>query len=214
PPDFTNRTIFPSFASCPEVAGPDPSSSSSVSSALPTDWYLLAQVKDDMTINKPTLVLGDRDDSPFALVFNGLERDGVDFKARGLKKGATAVIPRAKRTPPRDETKRGFVSVEREHAGEVRGIPGPLKRVLEVGEGLRAWSNGGEGGEVCESCWEERGEGGGLLKCMGCGVVRYCSKVSFLDGPTCGCGDCQVKGWNAGHKTDCKIIKAIQAVWE
>src|SRR5438876_8453591 len=96
-PDFTNQTTFPTFSACPDH-NPPPSQQD--------DWFLLAQVKDDMTITKPTLVLTDRSGAPFALVFDGLDRDALDFKRLGLRKGNTAVIPGAVRTPPREEGKR------------------------------------------------------------------------------------------------------------
>lgn len=166
-PDFTNTTLFPTYAAIPETTTPDNDSQQE------EDWFLLAQIKDDMTIVKPTLVLSDRAGAPFALIFDGLARDALDFKALGLKKGCTAVVPRARRTPPREEGKRGFVSVPRGKAGEVRAIPAGLERVLEVGGRMRA----GEG-EGCEVCGKE-GDGG-LKRCEGCRGVRYCGKVSFF----------------------------------
>lgn len=121
-----------------------------------------------MTINKPTLVLTDRDTSPFALVFEGLGRDELDLKGLGFKKGHTAIIPNARRTRPADETKRGFVQIEKGGAGSVRAVPAPLARVLEVGGKVR--------GDTCDACGE-RGEKG-LKSCTGCERVGYCSKVS------------------------------------
>lgn len=172
-PDFSNTAHFPTFLTIPEQDRDAPSSSSS-SPSLPrgvTAWHLLAQVKDNMTINKPTLVLADRDGSPFALVFEGLERDGLDLRGLGFRKGCTAVIPNAVRTRPAAEGKRGFVRVDREHAGAVRAIPGPLERVLELGGKAR--------GDGCEACGG-RGEEG-LRSCTGCERVGYCSKVSLFE---------------------------------
>ncbi|KAK0651564.1 hypothetical protein B0T16DRAFT_454018 [Cercophora newfieldiana] len=136
-PDFSDPSLFPTFGTCPE----DPSPSST--------YYLLGQIKDDMTITKPTLILLDKDSSPFALVFDNLDRDGVDFKKAGLKKGCTAVIPNGRKVPPKEEGKRGFVSVDGARAGEVKGIPGALGRVVDVGRALRARE--GEEGR-CEGC--------------------------------------------------------------
>lgn len=169
--DFSDQTLFPTFETCP--------TSSSSPSAPEEEWYLLAQVKDDMTITKPTLVLTDRSNAPFALVFDGLDRDGLDFKSLGLKKGCTAVIPRAVRTPPKEEGKRGFVSVPRGKAAEVRAIPGPLERVFAVGErlGMAGVSSASAITAGCESCGEVRRE---LMRCTGCGGARYCSKVCWF----------------------------------
>lgn len=166
--DFSNRKLYPSFAELPEQQlGGD---------SEEEDWYLLAQVKDDMTINKPTLVLTDRDGAPFAMVFEGLGRDGLDLKALGFKKGATAVVPRARRTAPAEEGKRGFVRVPEGRAADVRAVPGSLARLLEVGPRMVAELADGEGGgEHCEACGKSNTA---LSKCTGCGVVRYCSKVS------------------------------------
>lgn len=179
-PNLTNTTLFPSFTTCPSTLDPE-------TALPPTDWFLLAQVKDDMTITKPTLVLSDRDGAPFALVFDGLERDDLNFKAMGLKKGCTAVVRRARRTPPKEEGKRGFVSVEKGSVGSVRAIPGPLERVFVVAERLRVAEaevekgtgggngGGGKGTGRCETCGGGEGQ---LMRCTGCGGMQYCSKVS------------------------------------
>ncbi|KAK3685894.1 zinc finger, mynd-type domain-containing protein [Podospora appendiculata] len=193
PPDFSNRTLFPSFTTCPETDSPSPTDEDE-------DWFLLGQVKDDMTLSKPTLVLSDRDGAPFALVFDGLDRGALDFKRMGLRKGCTAVVPRARRTVPTEEGKRGFVRVGKGAAGDVRGIPAELATVLEVAMRMRM----GEGEGGCGTCGkvEGEGEGGKLLRCTGCGRARYCGKA------------CQVRGWNeGGHRAECKIIKAIEAIW-
>ena len=174
PPDFANAAVFPGFHDLPEAAA--------VSSAPPPPadvhgaWFLVAQVKDDMTITKPTLVLSDRAGAPFALVFEGLARDDLDLKKAGLRKGATAVVPRARRTPPREEGKRGFVAVEKGRAAEVRAIPAPLERVVELAAAMRARAARGGSGE-CETCGEEGESSAALLRCTGCEEVRYCSKV-------------------------------------
>lgn len=169
-PDFSNQTIFPAFETCP--TSPSSSSSSPSTPSQTEAWYLLAQIKDDMTITKPTLVLTDRANAPFALVFDGLDRDALNFKSLGLKKGNTAVILQAIRTPPKEEGKRGFVSIPRGKADTVKAIPGSLERVLAVGERLRR----GLGDAACESC---SGADRELMRCTGCSEVRYCSKVSF-----------------------------------
>jgi len=187
-PDFNNRTTFPSFTTCPEAQTiPPPLTNTDEEDDDEGKWFLLAQIKDNMTITKPTLVLSDRDGSPFALVWDGLDREGVDFKRRGMKKGNTVVVPRARRTPPREEGKRGFVSVSEGGngngnglGGSVRVIPGPLERILVIGE--RLLGGGGEGVEGkewwCCECCGKRGEEGELMKCTGCGEVKYCGKVS------------------------------------
>lgn len=174
PPDFTDTALFRSFDDCPEP-GATPRSDG------PVPHYLIGQIAHNMTVNKPTLVLHDQTGASFALVFDG-PAGGIDLAARGLRKGATALVPRAERTPPRAEGKRGFVSVTMDRADEVRAIPGALERVFAVGTRMREKETGGDGNQ-CEKCGQkgDDGEGGEkatLMKCLGCGEVRYCSKVS------------------------------------
>lgn len=167
-PDFTDIALFPTFLTIPEQ---DPAAPPSVAALPPGKgpWYLVAQIKDNMTINKPTLVLTDRGANPFALVWEGLGRDDLDLKGLGFKKGCTAVIPYAWRTKPADEGKRGFVRVEKSDARAVRSVPGPLERVLALG--------GKAKGPKCATCGGEGQDG--LKSCTGCERVGYCSKVSL-----------------------------------
>lgn len=168
-PDFTDIALFPTFLSIPEQ---DPAAPPSVAALPPGKgpWYLMAQIKDNMTINKPTLVLTDRGTNPFALVWEGLGRDDLDLKGLGFKKGCTAVIPNAWRTKPAEEGKRGFVRVDKSDARTVRAVPGPLERVLALG--------GKAKGLKCETCGGEGQDG--LKSCTGCERVGYCSKVSWI----------------------------------
>lgn len=163
-PDFSDITLFPSFAIIPELAHDAP-----VVEAAAPKWHLFAQVKDNMTINKPTLVLDDRDSSPFALVFEGLDRDGLDLKGLGFRKGRTAVIPNAIRVKPAKEGQRGFVRIEKGQAESVKAVPAPLARVLEVAGKVKR--------DECETCGGRAEEG--LKSCTGCERVAYCSKVSI-----------------------------------
>lgn len=181
-PDFTDTTLFPTFLTIPQddqdQGPPSSNNNTTTSSQDQQDWYLLAQVKDNMTINKPTLVLTDRDANPFALVFEGLGRDDLDLRALGFKKGCTALVPRARRTKPADESKRGFVRVDKAHAAAVKAVPAPLARVLEVAAAKTK-------GMRCATCGKGAGSEGGedgstvLKSCTGCGRVGYCTKVSF-----------------------------------
>jgi len=193
-PDFASRAVFPSFESLP-TAGPDGTS-------VVDDYFLLGQVKEDMTITKPTLILGDRDGASFALVFDGLGREDLDFKKLGLKKGSsTAVVRRAVRVEPADETKRGFVRVEgvkkaersplRDETGEwkVWAIPGPLGTVVELGGLLAERDRKAREREQqaepalkktgCDACGKADDK---PKACTGCDVVKYCSKVSYCHG--------------------------------
>ncbi|KAK4104576.1 hypothetical protein N658DRAFT_418511 [Parathielavia hyrcaniae] len=121
---------------------------------------------------------------------------------------------------PEDKPRPGFIAVDRQIEGDVRVVPGSLAKVVEVGCWLRGRDDRRmereaedededeeKGGRGCESCGagmkkDERGKGGGLMRCTGCGEVEYCSKA------------CQARGWNeGGHKEDCKVIKAIRTIW-
>ena len=68
-----------------------------------TTHFLLAQVKQNMTITKPTLVATDSSGADFAITF---EDRGLDL--RPVKAGWTVVVPGATRTAPSaDGVKRG-----------------------------------------------------------------------------------------------------------
>ncbi|KAK4219547.1 N-lysine methyltransferase SMYD2 [Rhypophila decipiens] len=220
PPDFTNRNLFPSFNALP--AEQEGNGNPTVITTTPTT--LIAQVKDDMTITKPTLILTDRDAVPFALVFEGYDREeGIKFlKSRNLKKGATVILRNglARKVSPREDSKSGKASLRipkgREH--EVEVINGKMERVFEIVERFREAEDFSRQQQQqqekdeeekerarCDACGKVGGgEDGssGLFKCTGCGVARYCSK------------ECQVKGWtDGGHKADCKVIKGIITIW-
>ncbi|TLS24479.1 hypothetical protein PpBr36_08188 [Pyricularia pennisetigena] len=159
-PDFSNRDRFPTFTTIPEAGAPvkddgQQQQQQQEEEEEEAEWYLLAHIKNDMTIAKPTLVVEDRDGSPFAVVFEGYGRDDLDLKARGLKKGNTIVLPRARRVPPADETKRGFVRVDRADAHAVKAVPGALERVLALA-GVE------EDATVCSACGGKGEAGGGL----------------------------------------------------
>lgn len=214
--DFSNTALFPTFLTIPEQDADAPAPAT----LSPPDekWYLLAQVKDNMTINKPTLVLTDRDNNPFALVFEGLGRDDLDLTGLGFKKGATAVISNARRVKPADDSRRGFVRIEKGGAGSVRAVPCSIARVLELG--------GKTKGSRCETCGGD-GEKG-LKSCTRCERAGYCSKVSVcvfveksfaysdcLSPVANDLQECQVKGWTeGGHKNECKILKALNGMFQ
>ncbi|KAK4150966.1 hypothetical protein C8A00DRAFT_36389 [Chaetomidium leptoderma] len=230
-PDFTTPNIFPPFSALPLTTqddNPPPNPTTTPS------HYLLAEITENMTLTKPTLILTDLTASTFALIFHSRPASGpdtLDFAKLGYKKGATLVIPDARRTPGKSEGKQGFVAVTREQERGVRVVPAGLKNVVGVMERLAERDGvvghdgdddddddgeeevqGGRRKKGCENCGasgegEKRDGGGGggkgkLMKCTGCGEVEYC------------CKDCQVKGWSeGGHKADCKVIKAIRAIW-
>jgi hypothetical protein len=200
-PDFTSPHTFPPFTALPLTTDDPPKEE---------EYYLLAQISQNMTLTKPTLILSDTTNTTFALVFDSRPGSGpetLDFAKLGYKKGATLVVPRARRTPPKDAEgenggggqKQGFVAVGREREGDVGVIPGGLGKVVEVGGWLRGRDtergqgegNGKgkgktegktEGKGRCESCGSLIKKDGGerLMKCTGCGEVGYCSKVSSL----------------------------------
>lgn len=169
-PDFTDPHIFPSYATLPEPSTPSEGSS---------PHFLLAQIGENMTITRPTLVLTDRAGNSFAMMFDG----PIDLAARGLKKGNTAVVPWATRMAPKKEGGNGFVAVEPEMFDSVRALPGGLERVLNVGGRMKE----GEGEEGrCAGCGKVAGGEAQLRKCTRCGGVRYCGKVSVGGMSVCG----------------------------
>ncbi|KZL74698.1 zinc MYND-type domain containing protein [Colletotrichum tofieldiae] len=145
------------------------------------EWFLVAEVKQNMTITKPTLVVVDRGGTEFAVTF---EDRGIDL--RPVKQGWTIVVPRAVRTAPKGG-KRGFVRVPEGRGTGVKYVPGGLEKIGELGARVRGGGEEGEDGGKsfrgrCAGCGTGEGEDGGALKsCTACGVARYCGKVSFPD---------------------------------
>jgi len=163
-PDLADTAIFPGFVDCPieEASEPTP--------AEATSW-LLAQVKNNMTIMKPTLVATDRHGEDFALTF---EDRGVDLKP--FKKGTTLVLPGPRRTRP-EEGKKGFVRVPAGHGdGGATAVPGSLEVVGRVLRARAAAEAADRPGDVCDAC--EATEG--VKKCTGCGRAQYCGKVGLF----------------------------------
>ncbi|KEY72150.1 hypothetical protein S7711_10341 [Stachybotrys chartarum IBT 7711] len=208
PLDLTNTQRFPSLADLPLV-------NDEGGGGNREEWWLIGQIKERMTITQPTVVATDRSGADFAATF---DKDDAGADERVWKKGHCLAIPRARRTA--SKAGGGFVKVPPGQGGSVRVVPGGW-------EVLRAMERVQDG---CASC---EGEGGS--RCLGCGVVRYCSKVSRLppppppkptyllgralaDGTVNGNlgarQECQVKGWTeGGHKKECKAFKAATQIW-
>ncbi|KAK8071257.1 glycosyl hydrolase family 76 [Apiospora hydei] len=170
-PDFTDPAVFPSFYELPSDA--------EIASAPPegveaTAWWMLAQVKVNMTLTKPTLIVTDRRGLDFAVTF---EDSSMDLK--GYKKGYTMVVPRAQRTD-REEGKKAVMRIEARDCKSVQVIPAKMEHLMELGQVLDMMGgDDAEGKEQkCGACGKT---GGTLSKCTGCGTVRYCSKVSDME---------------------------------
>ena len=160
-----DKTLFPSFDDLPTVSPAEPQAlhGGEDHSSQEGRRFLVGQIAENMTITKPTLILRDRNSSSFALTFEG----AVDLK--GWRKGYTLVIEGARRTEAKEEGKRGFVRIEEGQEGRVKCIPGPMDKVIVMGASMANWT-----GE-CRGCGGE-----GERKCLGCGWVRYCGKVSAV----------------------------------
>lgn len=209
-PAFTNFQTFPTFDELPSSS----SSSSPSSSTQSSPWFLLAQIKENMTITKPTLVVRDRSNTDFAVTFDDGDHHGLtgaSGEKLRFRKGHTLVVPGATRTD-RGEGKKALVRVLEGKGREVKVVPGSLEKVITLGAELDGSEDGEDGDRVvrkCAACGKEGAKGedeeeGGqkLMRCTGCGVVAYCSK------------ECQVQGWNEkGHKADCKVLKGIKEIW-
>lgn len=109
-PDFTDDTLFPTFYTLPTTTTDEPAQED-------RDWFMVAEVKNNMTITKPTLIATDRGGMDFAVTFE--EDRGWDLKARGLKKGATMVVPRARRVD-KGPGRKDVLVVEREDCESVK----------------------------------------------------------------------------------------------
>ncbi|KAI0544629.1 hypothetical protein F4679DRAFT_515998 [Xylaria curta] len=181
---FSNPTQFPNFYELPAVS--EKSAHGADDGQLGERWCLLAQIKENMTITKPTLIVTDRTGVDFALLFE----DAINLK--GFRKGYTVAVPDARRTDREGEGKKAVVRVPAGRGADVKVMPGGLERVLELGFIL-----GAEGlDQKCAACGKTEGT---FMKCTGCGFAAYCGK------------DCQVKGWGEmDHKSNCKVLKSLQ----
>ncbi|OTB10676.1 hypothetical protein K445DRAFT_16458 [Daldinia sp. EC12] len=193
-PIFADPALFPSFHELP-------SSSTPPSPAPTADWFLLAQIKEDMTITKPTVIVRDRSGADFAVTFEDGDHRGLGQGGIRFRKGHTLVVPRATRTD-RGEGKQAIVRVPSGEGANVRILPAGLDQVFEIGAVLDGIEGVGKG-KKCAACGEEEeGVEHQLMRCTGCGVVAYCSKA------------CQVRGWSElGHKANCKVIRSIKEIW-
>ncbi|KAK1719363.1 uncharacterized protein BDZ83DRAFT_786104 [Colletotrichum acutatum] len=212
PPSYAASSEPPSYAPAPSDppsytdsqsgSGTAKSSASSSSTAVTRppasshdareEWFLIAQVKQNMTITKPTLVVVDRQQTEFAVTF---EDRGIDL--RPVKGGWTIVVPRGVRTAPKGG-KRGFVRVSEGKGTGVKYIPGGLEQIGELGARVR--EDGGRWLRECAGCGKGAGEGETLKSCTACVVARYCGK------------ECQKEDWKK-HKGDCKVLKGMANAW-
>ncbi|KAI1466168.1 uncharacterized protein F4812DRAFT_99028 [Daldinia caldariorum] len=201
-PIFADPALFPSFHELPS------SSAAAAAAAATADQFLLAQIKEDMTITKPTVIVRDRSGADFAVTFEDGDHRGLGQGGIRFRKGHTLVVPRATRTD-RGEGKQPIVRVPPGEGASVRILPAGLDQVFELGAVLDGIEGAGKG-RKCAACGkeEEKEEKDGeelknpLMRCTGCGVVAYCSKA------------CQVRGWSElGHKTNCKVIRSIKEIW-
>ncbi|RYP71124.1 hypothetical protein DL771_005058 [Monosporascus sp. 5C6A] len=201
--DFSNSAVFPPFGELPPAdassTGTDGSTASTGTSTTATatakagssGWFLLAQIKEDMTITKPTLIVTDRAGIDFAVTF---EDAGLNLRGDlGARKGYTLVVPAARRTDR--EEKKAVVRVEAGRGRQARVIPGSLERVLELGRVVGSETVG----KQCAACGKTDEP---LMRCKGCSTASYCSKA------------CQANGWSElGHKSNCKVLKSIRNIW-
>ncbi|KAI1874070.1 uncharacterized protein JN550_002649 [Neoarthrinium moseri] len=162
-PAFGDPSAFPTFYTLPVTTDFVDETKS---------WYILAQIKNNMTITKPTLIVTDQSGMDFAVTF---ENTGFDLKARGLKKGNTVVIPQARRTD-KGEGRKDVLVVESEDCESVKAIPGKLDWIMELGSMMDDETHD----KKCGACGKAEGE---LMRCTGCGEVVYCGKVSIKSTP-------------------------------
>ena len=109
-PDFSDSSLFPTFRELPPAAGDD-----ATGNADAGGWSLLAQIKENMTITKPTLIATDRSGVDFAIIF-----DEPGFSLKGFRKGYTLLVPAARRTDREELGKKAVVRVEAGRCGGVR----------------------------------------------------------------------------------------------
>lgn len=112
---LTSPSQFPAFYELPAVSEiPGPGSRSPVPDAADGNWWLLAQIKENMTITQPTLIATDRTGVDFALLFE----DGLSLRA--FRKGFTLAVPGARRTDREGEGKKAVVRVPAGRGADVK----------------------------------------------------------------------------------------------
>ncbi|CAG8953267.1 hypothetical protein HYFRA_00003470 [Hymenoscyphus fraxineus] len=218
-PDFTSPTLFPIFPTCPLTEDPPP--------PHPDPYYLLGTITENMTLTPvtPTFICKDRDGHAFAVTLKLTSRqsgegsapasgDGNFYESpRGRKafgKGKCVVVPMARRKGAREENaelgqkeKKGFIEgLWRDGSGSggegIFVLPTGLMNLIEIGERRRKE----EGKKSCQGCGKSEEEVEGMVRCKGCESVWYCGK------------DCQVLGWSEkGHKSECKVLKAVKDIF-
>ncbi|KAK1780819.1 hypothetical protein QBC45DRAFT_322703 [Copromyces sp. CBS 386.78] len=205
------------------------------------ETYLLATIKSNLTITKPTLILTDSSNQDFALVFDPPfpvseprtpNAVAEKFKQMGLKKGSTVIIRNAKKTRKEREAGQGFVVLEslgrlavaeeagagtgadgKKGGGELLGVvPGPLQMTKWMLEILRQR-------DESSSAPEEREEKMCDGKFDGCTTPKGKEGDQKRLKRCQGCvevwycsKECQTKRWTA-HKDECKTIKALRKIW-
>ena len=188
------------FSTCPLIT------TASVSDSPPAPWHLIAQIKTNMTITKPTLIATDSSGEDFALTFDDVDADLARFRT-----GWTAVVPMAMRTPaPAGRTTgegKGFVAVPRGCAAAVRVVPGPVKRVVGLlaargEEETQRPERAGGGNDVALGLQRECAECRKHVesrKCLGCSSVWFCGKVS--------------RGSDCSYTASYSIIGRLMRIW-
>ncbi|KAI0148723.1 hypothetical protein GGR57DRAFT_227922 [Xylariaceae sp. FL1272] len=190
---FADPTLFPTFSDLPQIVDPSgwPSSEQTPqptgTGSLANTWYLLAQIKENMTITKPTLIVTDWTGRDFVLLF---EDNGVSLK--GFRKRYTVMVPCARRT--KRYNKNDELRIAADRGAEVQVIPGSLDRILELDVLLAS----DETERRCAACGTTEGS---LLNCTACQVTQYCGK------------ECQTQSWREmDHKASCRIIQALKNI--
>lgn len=112
-PDLSDPALFPTFRELPAAATAGDATAGSAEGE--GTWTLLAQIKENMTITKPTLIATDRSGVDFAIIF---EEPG--FSLKGFRKGYTLLVPGARRTDREEVGKKAVVRVEQALCGGVR----------------------------------------------------------------------------------------------
>ncbi|KAF2962733.1 hypothetical protein GQX73_g10838 [Xylaria multiplex] len=106
---FIDPSQFPTFYELPAA-----SAGGQVPGSPDGSWCLLAQIKENMTITKPTLIVTDRTGVDFALLFEDM------ISLKGFRKGYTVAVPNARRTDREGEGKKAVVRVPVGQSAEVK----------------------------------------------------------------------------------------------
>ncbi|EFQ32382.1 uncharacterized protein GLRG_07526 [Colletotrichum graminicola M1.001] len=181
PPSYSDSQSGSGSAAATSLTLTDTSATSSAVTPKPSshdvleEWFLVAEVKQNMTITKPTLVVVDRGGTEFAVTFEdrGIDlpagaagvddrcaeggADGAQGRQEGVREGAGGAGYGSQVCPRWAGEDRGGRGEGQRGRGRGKGAPGPVRGLREGGGGGRGRSQELYCVRSCAVLWQEGG---------------------------------------------------------